>query len=120
MTVAGPPPPALSADQRAAAAAQGVRARQVRAELRTGLGEGRLTVDDLLGDRHAADERGRIIARMKVVDLLSSFRGIGPIRAANLMRALDIAANRRVGGLGARQAEQLAATLSARYSNDRP
>ncbi len=120
MTAAGPPPPDLSPEQRAAAAARGVRARQVRAELRTGLGEGRIRVGDLVRDSQVDDERGRTIARMRVVDLLSSFPGIGPVRAATIMSTMGIAANRRVGGLGARQVEQLTAMLSARYPESHP
>jgi ribosomal protein S13 len=48
---------------------------------------------------------------MRVVDLLSSFRGIGPVRAAEAMGRLHIAANRRVGGLGPHQADALIESL---------
>ena len=86
----GPPPPPLTAADRAAAAARGVYARQVRAGVRVGLSQGSLGVAEVLRDGHVDDERGRILARMKAVDLLSSFRGIGPARAADMMRDIGI------------------------------
>jgi guanylate kinase len=105
------PPPPLSAEARAAAAARGVAARQLRAAVRAGLRDGTIPVADVLHDGQRDDDRGRILARMKVVDLLSSFRGIGPIRAAALMEQLGIAANRRVGGLGHHQIQALIGAL---------
>jgi S13-like H2TH domain len=110
----GPPPPPLTPEARAAAAARGVQARQVRAQVRAGLATGSLQVADVLRDGQAMDERGRILARMKVVDLLSSFRGIGPIRAADIMDSIGIAANRRVGGLGPRQVAEITHLVAAR------
>lgn len=115
MTAAGSPPPALSRQELATAAERAVRARQVRAEVRQGLGSGRVHVGDVLVDGRAEDERGRILARMKVVDLLCSFPGIGPIRAAEMMQQIGIAANRRIGGLGERQVARLLDALSTRY-----
>jgi len=111
----GPPPPPLTPEARAAAAARGVHARQVRAQVRAGLAEGSIAVADVLRDGQGGDARGRILARMKVVELLSSFRGIGPIRAADIMEAIGIAANRRVGGLGPRQVEEVVHLIAARY-----
>ncbi|MDH3957837.1 MAG: hypothetical protein OEV20_04605 [Actinomycetota bacterium] len=114
-TQAGPPPPPLSAQDRAAAAARGVQARQVRAQVRAGLADGSIPVAEVFGDAQAADMRGRILARMKVVDLLSSFRGIGPTRAADIMADIGIAANRRIGGLGSRQVEATMDVLAQRF-----
>ena len=105
------PLPPLTPEQRAAAAARGVAARQLRAELRTGLHDGRVRVSDVLADGQRDDERGRIVARLRVVDLVSSFPGIGPVRAADLMERIGIAANRRVGGLGPHQIDALVAVL---------
>jgi hypothetical protein len=103
--------PPLSPEQRAAAAARGVAARQLRAEVRAGLRSGSTQVADVLADGQRDDERGRVLARMRVVDLISSFRGIGPVRAAELMQRLHIAANRRVGGLGPHQVDALIEAL---------
>jgi hypothetical protein len=103
--------PPLTPDQRAAAAPRGGASRQVRAEVRRSLGSGALDVADVLADGQRDDDRGRILARMKVVDLISSFRGIGPVRAEALMRRIGIAANRRLGGLGVHQIEALTGAL---------
>ena len=95
--------PPLTPEERAAAAARGVAARQLRAEVRSGLRTGSVRIADVLADASREDDRGRALARMRVVDLVSSFRGIGPVRAADIMERLGIAANRRVGGLGGHQ-----------------
>jgi guanylate kinase len=105
------PPPPLTAEARAAAAARGVAARQLRAAVRLALRDGDTRLPDVLDDARRDDERGRALARMRVVDLLSSLRGIGPVRAAALMEGIGIAANRRVGGLGHHQADALLAAL---------
>jgi hypothetical protein len=99
--------PPLTPEQRASAAARGVAARQLRAEIRAGLRDGTLRIDHVLIQAGQDDERGRALARMRVVDLLSSFRGIGPVRAAATMERLGIAANRRLGGLGPHQVDAL-------------
>lgn len=83
--------------------------------MRDGLANGSIPVAEVLADAQVSDERGRILARMKVVDLLSSFRGIGPTRAADIMEDIGIAANRRVGGLGARQIEATTDVLAQRF-----
>jgi hypothetical protein len=114
MSRTGPPPPPLSAQDRAAAAARGVRARQLRAGLRAGLADGSLRIDEVLARGAGDDEDGRVIARMRVVDLVSSFRGIGPVRAAGIMQDIGIAANRRVGGLGQRQVDALIDVIGRR------
>jgi hypothetical protein len=111
----GPPPPPLTPQARAAAAAKGVAARQLRAQVRVGLGDGSVQIADVLREGQGTDERGRILARMKVVELLSSFRGIGPVRAADIMEDIGIAANRRVGGLGPRQVEEITHLIATRY-----
>lgn len=103
--------PPLTPEQRSAAAARGVAARQLRAEVRASLKAGAITVAEVLADGQSDDDRGRALARMRVVDLLSSFRGIGPVRAAEAMERLHIAANRRVGGLGPHQADALIESL---------
>lgn len=103
--------PPLTPEQRSAAAARGVAARQVRAEVRSGLRSGDVRLADVLADGQGQDDRGRALARMRVVDLLSSFRGIGPVRAAETMQRLHIAANRRVGGLGPHQVDALIEAL---------
>ncbi len=51
---------------------------------------------------------------LRVRELLTSIPGIGPTRVARIMSDLGIADAKRVGGLGARQREKLAAWLEAR------
>lgn len=106
--------PPLTPQQRAAAARRGVAARQMRAEVRASLRDGQVRLADVLAAAGRDDERARSLARMKVVDLISSFRGIGPVRAADTMQRLGIAANRRVGGLGPHQADALIEALGER------
>jgi guanylate kinase len=101
------PPPPLTAEARSAAGARGVAARQLRASVRAGLRDGTVRLADVLVDARRDDDRGRALARMRVVDLLASFPRIGPVRAAALMERVGIAANRRLGGLGHHQADAL-------------
>lgn len=109
-------PPPLTAQARAQAAAAGVAARQARAETRQQLARGEVTLAQVLAAAHGEHPRARALARMKVVALLSSLRGIGPIRAADLMAEVGIASNRRVGGLGVHQAAELVELLERRRS----
>lgn len=112
--------PELSRQERAAAAARGVAARQLRAHVRSGLGTGSVQLAEVLRDGQGDDDRGRILARMRVVDLLSSFRGIGPVRAALLMERVGIASNRRIGGLGPRQVDELIDAIAERTAGADP
>jgi hypothetical protein len=106
--------PPLTPEQRAAAAARGVAARQLRAGVRAQLRAGTTSIAEVLADGQRDDDRGRALARMRVVDLVSSFRGVGAVRAADLMERVGIAANRRVGGLGAHQMDALIDELGER------
>lgn len=105
--------PPLTPEERSAAAARGVAARQLRAAVRADLRDGSVRIADVLADSRREDDRGRALARMRVVDLVSSFRGIGPVRAADVMERLGIAASRRVGGLGEHQAAALVREFDA-------
>ena len=99
--------PTLSDEDRAAALAKGVEVRKARADLKARLKNRELSVNDVL-DKAAADE---VIAKTKVIDLLRSLPGIGAVKAKALMAELDIAANRRIGGLGAKQITRLKTAL---------
>ena len=50
--------------------------------------------------------------RTKVSQVLRAVPGVGPARAAAIMERAGIPAERRVGGLGARQREQLLAEIA--------
>ncbi len=107
--------PPLTPQERSAAAARGVAARQLRAGVKRGLRQGTLTLTEVLAQAQADSDRGRALARMKVAELLAAFPRIGPVRAAALMDRLGIAANRRVGGLGQHQMRALVAELGASH-----
>ena len=57
-----------------------------------------------------------MIAHTKVVDVLRALPRVGAVRAAKVMERLDIAANRRLRGLGKHQTAALIAEFSARPS----
>ena len=92
-------PPALTDEQRAEALEKGLAARQARAELKTHLKRGLVTLPDAL--KEAAPDGP--YAGMKVVSLLEALPGVGKVRARQIMERLGIAENRRVRGLGSVQ-----------------
>lgn len=91
--------PQLTTEQLQAARAAATQARRVRAEFKGKVRTGALSLSAAL-DEAAADE---VLAHVKVVDLLKSLPRVGEKRAAAVMEKLDIAANRRVRGLGRHQ-----------------
>lgn len=101
------PLPKLDAEQRRAALEKAAEARRVRAELKQLLKSGEVTLTEVL-DRAQTSEP---LAKMKVSEALESMPGYGPITARRLMEQLDIAASRRLRGLGPRQRAALLATF---------
>lgn len=97
--------PELSSADRAAAAAAALEARRRRAEIKDGLARGEVTVAEVL-DIATSD---RSVAKMRVVDMLEAIPRIGPVKARSVMDQLDIAASRRLRGLGERQRRGLVA-----------
>ncbi len=91
--------PQLTTEQLQAARAAATQARRVRAELKSKVRTGALTLSEAL-DAAADDE---VLAHVKVVDLLKSLPRVGEKRAAAVMDRLDIAQNRRIRGLGRHQ-----------------
>ena len=57
-----------------------------------------------------------MIAHTKVIDVLKALPRVGAVRAGQVMERLDIAANRRLRGLGQHQIAALVAEFSARAS----
>lgn len=100
--------PALSPEQRQAALEKAREARAARSALLAGVKEGSLTLADVLGRE---DDLAR---RTKVSQVLRALPGVGPARASAVMERAGITADRRVGGLGARQREQLLAEFTGR------
>lgn len=99
--------PTLSDEDRAAARAKGLQARRARADLKAQLKNRELSVNEVL-DKAGTDE---VISKTKVIDVLRSLPGMGTVKAEALMAEIDIAGNRRIGGLGAQQLQRLTAAV---------
>ncbi len=98
--------PALSPEQRQEALAKAREARAARSALLAGLKAGTLTLADVLG---RDDDLAR---KTKVAQVIRALPGVGKTRAAAIMERAGIPAQRRVGGRGARQREQLLAQFA--------
>ena len=106
------PVPSLTAEQRAAALAKAAAARKDRSELRARLRSGHLGLAELLGSSEFSGDPA--VTKMRVSALLEALPGVGKTRAAQIMQRLDIADNRRVGGLGIHQRRALVAEFERR------
>jgi hypothetical protein len=99
----------LSDEQRQQARQAATEARRRRAEIKQALREGRRTLAEVLEQAEQDD----VIAHTKVVDVLKSLPRVGTVRASRVMERLDIAANRRLRGLGKHQTAALIAEFPA-------
>lgn len=97
--------PTLSPEQLQSARQAATQARRARAELKEQVRTGSLTLGQAL-DIASKDD---VLAHVKVVDLLKALPRVGDKRAAEIMERLEIAANRRVRGLGRHQVAGLKA-----------
>ena len=95
--------PILTAEDRAAALAKASQVRAERAEVKTRLKAGTVTLPELIA-RGADDD---VIGKMKVSALVQSMPGVGKVKAAQIMERLQIDTSRRVRGLGANQRQAL-------------
>ncbi len=91
--------PTLSPEQLQAARAAATEARRVRAALKNSVRDGSVSLAGAL-DQCADND---VLAHIRVVDLLKALPRVGEKRAAEIMAKYDIAANRRVRGLGRHQ-----------------
>ena len=107
-----PTPPQLTPDQRKAALAKSTAARQVRAATKARVKAGELTLSAIF-ELAAGDEA---IAKMRVVELLESFAGVGKVRAIATLDRLGISQTRRVQGLGSAQRANLLREFPDRIS----
>jgi hypothetical protein len=98
-----PQPPKLTAEQRQAALLKAAEARKVRADVKSRLKLGSMTLAELL---QKADEDD-IVAKIKVLAVLESLPGIGKVTARRTMETLGIAESRRLSGLGPQQRDAL-------------
>jgi hypothetical protein len=97
--------PKLTASQLEQARQAAAAARRERAQLKDDLRQGKLSFSAAL-DKAAKDP---VLAHIKVVDLLTSLHRVGEKKAADAMVRHNIAANRRIRGLGQRQIASLKA-----------
>jgi hypothetical protein len=97
--------PQLTTEQLEAARAAATEARRRRADLKSKVRSGNLSLSAAL-DIAAGDD---VLAHVKVVDLLKALPRVGEKRAGLVMERLDIASNRRIRGLGRHQVAGLKA-----------
>lgn len=104
--------PPLSDEQRSQARSAATEARRRRADVKQALRSGEQTLAEVLQQAEHDD----VIAHTKVLDVLKALPRVGTVRATKVMDRLDIAANRRLRGLGKHQSAALLAEFSARSS----
>ncbi len=102
--------PQLTTEQMQAARAAATEARRARAALKAQVRSGELNL------AQALDEAGsnEVLAHVKVIDLLKALPRVGDKRASLVMERYDIAANRRIRGLGRHQLAGLKAEFGER------
>lgn len=100
--------PTLTPEQRSAALEKAAEARKARAEIKTKLKDGDMTLSQVLEDGQSDD----IVGKMKVSAVLEALPGVGKVKAAQTMEELGISDTRRVRGLGTNQV----AALESRFS----
>ncbi len=96
-------PPQLTPEQRQAALAKAGLSRKRRAEIKTLIKSGELSIEDVLKLATTDDA----IAKMRVKELLESLSGVGKVRVITLMEKLNISSTRRIQGLGKLQIKEL-------------
>ena len=104
--------PPLSDEQRQQARSAATQARRRRAEVKQALRSGERTLAEVL----SLAEQDDVIAHTKVIDVLRALPRVGTVRAGKVMERLEIAANRRLRGLGKHQTAALIAEFSNRGS----
>lgn len=95
-------PFSISDEVRREALIKAAAVRRERAELRTQLKAGDVSLSDLLG--RVDDDT---VGKMKVLAVLESLPGVGKVKARKAMERIGISESRRLRGLGSRQRGQL-------------
>jgi hypothetical protein len=103
------PLPTLTPEQRQQALEKAAEARRKRAELKSQLKSGNLSLATVLGK-----DEDETVGKMKVSAVLESMPGVGKVRARKIMEKLDISASRRVRGLGSKQKDALLAEFGGK------
>ncbi|BBE22921.1 hypothetical protein MN0502_18040 [Arthrobacter sp. MN05-02] len=98
--------------ERTQAREKATAARAVRADIKSRLKTGKLSVADVIENSGGEGAVGRL----RVLDLLKALPGVGDVRAAAIMAEVGIAATRRVRGLGIHQRKALVSYLEHHHS----
>jgi hypothetical protein len=106
--------PPLSDEQRQQARNAATEARRRRADVKQSLRTGGSSLAEVL----ALAEKDEVVAHAKVIDVLKALPRVGVVRAGKVMDRLDIAANRRLRGLGKHQAAALIAEFSPKSTSE--
>ena len=101
--------PPRTDEQRSAALAAALAARQERAHLRQAIKTRVLPPGDVI----RGSDDNPVWAGLRVAWLLECVPGLGSVRAARLMESVGISPTRRVRGLGVHQREALLSALGA-------
>ncbi|GLY76171.1 integration host factor, actinobacterial type [Actinoallomurus iriomotensis] len=100
--------PTMTPEQRQAALEKAAEARAARTAMLNEVKAGKLSLAAVLG---RDDDTAK---KTRVSQLLRALPGVGKVSAEKAMADAGIEANRRVGGLGARQREALNVTFPQR------
>lgn len=100
--------PNVTPEQRAKALEKAAQVRKARKELKENIKSGKTDPASVLKTR----KDDPLVSKMKVKEFLQAIPGIGGAKADKIMHDVDIPGNRRLGGLGIRQAEALLEYLS--------
>jgi hypothetical protein len=103
------PLPTLTPEQRQQALEKAAEARRKRAELKSQLKSGNMSLATVL-----TKDSDDTVGKMKVSSVLESMPGVGKVRARKIMEKLDISASRRVRGLGSKQKDALLAEFGGK------
>lgn len=100
--------PILTEEERRQNLDKALKARRERAEVKTKLASGEMSVDDVF---RLADDGNEAILRMPIESLIRSLPGYALSLAQKLMKRLRIAQSRRIRGLSKRQRNELLKAL---------
>ena len=100
--------PNVTPEQRAKALEKAAQVRKARKELKENIKSSKTDPASVLKTR----KDDPLVSKMKVKEFLQAIPGIGGAKADKIMHDVDIPGNRRLGGLGIRQAEALLEYLS--------
>ena len=92
----------LTDDERAKALAKAKVMRKARADFKTQITNGTVSVDEILNSQDDP-----VIGKIKVADVLEAIPGVGPSKREMIMDEIGISENRRIRGLGTHQKEAI-------------